>query len=496
MHGGCRSKSRNESPESRARTSSAATSSAHHDSRGSSLRVSADPSTQPSFRADSSSGWQDAPYPSPSRQRHARPHSSSAATLSSLPQQPPPLPRASDLRASGDAPVAAGEPEHVRRSGDEPPAPVGGGGRSGAPTPPFTAAGTALSKNSRRESSRSGRSTTSHRSGASRMPSTDAPPDRSRTTSRSQSRTRSRTASRPESRGPSRTSSRKATDRLTNEPPESPPPQGRIRRHVFRSVERSTEAPAPSRARPPTGSRRVLHSTGSSAVTPRPKVSNDPQPNLWWNRQLHTIDSTSIRRAPPPVSPATLHRGTRGSVPGGVWYPASQSGVSSPPRRRITGPAALSWSAVDEIQDAPGDRRWSDPRASHPQPPAAGKPRRRTASSTRSGAGSIAGTMGVSSVGVAALPPARSLEAPQLHVSGGIGRHRLDDDWTMRTRSPSPGGFRPPPPALLSHPLSVDGNRSVSSSGSRQGSFGGGIGSGRVYPQGSYRGGWIPPGNK
>eukprot|EP00892_Ulva_mutabilis_P001765 jgi/Ulvmu1/1158/UM107_0032.1 len=137
-----KARSRNSSPEPRPRSSSAATSSTYHDSRGSSLRVSADPSAQPSFRADPSSLWQPGeeaqpPYHerTPSRSRHSRPHSSSAVNLAGLPQQPPPLPRASDLRASAEAPAAAGEPEHVHRYSDEPPASVGGGGRSAMDIP-------------------------------------------------------------------------------------------------------------------------------------------------------------------------------------------------------------------------------------------------------------------------------------------------------------------------------------------------------------------------
>lgn len=495
----CRPRSRNSSPDSRPRSSSAATSSVL-DSRGGSLRASADPSAHPSFKADPGSLVQpgqevQAPYvlSTPgSKHRHSRPHSGSAASLMGLPQQPPPLPRAVDLRESADAPPAVGEHDFVRRYGDEPPASVGGGGRSGAPTPPFTDAGPALSNNGRCDSARSNRSSASHRSIGSRPPSAGEP-DHARTSSRSQSQPRNRENSRPRSRPLSRTSSQEP---LASEEPGSPRPAGRTRRHVFRSAERSAALKTPVRVRPPIpsgGSRRVLHSTGSTAVMPRQRAPADPEPSLWWNRQLHTIDSTSIRRTPPPSAPSALHRGSRGSVSGGIWYPASQAGGPSPPRRR-TGPPALAWSRVDVQHDSPVDRRWESPRASHPPPPAAPKALQRHGSgSSRGTTRSVDGGIGVGSFGVAALAASQSADPPQLHVSGGIGRHRLDSRGS-RVRSPSPAAFGVDIPGLSSHPLSIDANRSVSSSGSRRGSAGGGIG--RVYPQGSYRSGWIPPGNK
>ena len=495
-----RPRSRNASPDSRPRSSSAATSSTYHDSRGGSLRASADPSAHPSFKADPSSLIQSgqeaqAPFVSPSaKPRHSRAHSSSMASLMGLPQQPPPLPRAVDLRVRGDAPPAAGEHDSMRRFGEEPPASVGGGGRSGAPTPPFTDAGPALSNNSRRESARSMRSSSSHRS---RVPSADGP-GHARTSTRSQSQPHSRATSAQGSRAPSRESSQGS---LKPEVSDSPAPVRRTRRHVF-SMERSSDPPiTPGRTRPPThsaGSRRVLHSTGSTAVTPRQRSAADPQPSLWWNRQLHTIDSTSIRRTPPPVNPSSVHRGSRGSVSGGIWYPPTHAGAPSPPRRRTTGPPPLSWSSVDVQHDTQIDRRWTAPRASHPPAPAPPKSIRRSRSS-RSSAVSIDGGIGVGSVGVAAMSVTQSADAPQLHISGGIGRHRLDARG-VRARSPSPIAFGSAVPALASYPLNLDANRSLSSSGSRRGSAGGsamgGVGSGRVYPQGSYRSGWIPPGTK
>lgn len=498
----CRPRSRNSSPDSRPRSGSAATSSVH-DSRGGSLRASADPSAHPSFKVDPGSLVQpgqegQAPYtPSTpaSKHRHSRPHSGSAASLMGLPQQPPPLPRAVDLRASGDAPPAAGDHDFVRRYGDEPPASVGGGGRSGAPTPPFTDAGPALSNNGGRDSARSTWSSSSHRSIGARPPSADEPVH-NRTSSRSRSQPHSRANSRPGSRPVSRTSSQESRKPWASEEPDSPRPAGRTRRHVFRSTERSAVLQTPVRARPPVpagGSRRVLHSTGSTAVTPRERAAADPESGLWWNRQLHTIDSTSIRRTPPPSAPSSLHRGSRGSVSGGIWYPASHAGMPSPPRRR-TGPPPLAWSSVDVQHDSPVDRRWTAPRASHPPPPPAPKDlHRRHSRSSRGTASSVDGGIGVGSFGVAALAASQSAEPPQLHVSGGIGRHRLDSRGS-RARSPSPAAFGVDMSGLASHPLNIDANRSVSSSGSRRGSAGGGIG--RVYPQGSYRSGWIPPGNK
>lgn len=518
----CRPRSRHSSPDSRPRSSSAATSSTYHDSRGGSLRVSADPSAQPSFKVDPSSlvppgGEASAPYAVAgvplSRNRHARPHSTSAASLLGLPQQPPPLPRAVDLRASSDAAPAAGDHDTLRRYGEDAPASVGGGGRSGAPTPPSTAAGPALSVSRHRESSRDrgvrpgDRSSSARRVANGHRVSVETP-GRTRPSSRSQSQPQSRPHSQPisrrespsgsrrdslpDSRMLSRTSSRGSQKEM--DAPSSPRPASRTRRHVFRSNSRSVVPPTPGRGKPPAapvaGSRRALHSTGSSAITPRQRVPADPQPSLWWNRQLHTIGSTSIRRTPPPVAPSHVHRGSGGSVPGGVWYPPA-SGMPSPPRRR-TRPPPLSWSGVDVQHDSPERQRWAAPRTSHPPPPAAPKSARRSRSS-RDSDQSVDGAIGVGSIGIASLPVARSADPPQLHVSGGIGRHRLNSGG-VRVRSPSPAAMNAAD--LASYPLNIDAARSVSSSGSRRGSAGGSLNSGRVYPQGSYRSGWIPPGNK